>query len=92
MFEKIRKAAETLATDVGESRRGFLGRLGQGALATAGVVAGLLVLPKDAEAGRACRCVYSCPNGSVKLLNKQACSDCPATHEGCPLEGCSCGG
>ena len=32
MFEKIGEAAETLATGVSLSRRGFLGRLGQGAV------------------------------------------------------------
>jgi hypothetical protein len=50
MFKKIGRLAETAATKVSVSRRRFLGRLGQGALATAGVLAGLLALRKDARA------------------------------------------
>jgi len=38
MFEKIGRYAETVATSAGQSRRGFLGRLGQAALGVAGVV------------------------------------------------------
>jgi hypothetical protein len=50
VFEKISKAAERLATHVSASRRGFLARVGQAALGVAGVVAGLLVLPREAQA------------------------------------------
>jgi hypothetical protein len=50
MFEKITNAAETLATNVGESRRGFLARVGQAALGVAGVVAGLLASPTEGQA------------------------------------------
>jgi hypothetical protein len=50
VFEKISRAAEKLATNVGESRRGFLARLGQAALGAAGVFAGLLALPTEAQA------------------------------------------
>ena len=46
MFDKITSAAEKLASKVGESRRGFLGRLGKIA---AGVVGAMLVLPKQAR-------------------------------------------
>jgi hypothetical protein len=38
MFEKISRAAERAATGVGQSRRGFLGSLGQGALALTGIL------------------------------------------------------
>jgi hypothetical protein len=51
MFEKIGRLAETAATKVSLSRRGFLGRLGQGALVVTGVLGGLLALPRDAHAG-----------------------------------------
>jgi hypothetical protein len=50
VFEKISRAAEKLATNVGASRRGFLARLGQAALGVAGVFAGLLALPGEAQA------------------------------------------
>jgi hypothetical protein len=50
VFEKIGNAAERLATNVSESRRGFLARLGQAALGVAGVVGGLLALPTEAHA------------------------------------------
>src|SRR6516165_7174656 len=50
MFEKISNAAERLATNVSESRRGFLVRMGETALGVAGVVGGLLALPRAAQA------------------------------------------
>src|SRR5260370_35528295 len=49
MFDKVSQAAEKLATNV--SRRAFLGRLGQGALATAGVLGATLAFPGQAQAG-----------------------------------------
>jgi hypothetical protein len=57
MFEKISRAAETVATRVSLSRRGFLGRLGKTALGAAGVLGGLLVLTNKAQAARK---LYSC--------------------------------
>ena len=39
MLEKIGNLAENVATNVGVSRRGFLGWAGRGALAVAGVLA-----------------------------------------------------
>jgi hypothetical protein len=50
VFEKISRAAEKLATNVSESRRGFLARMGRAALGVAGVFAGLLALPTEAQA------------------------------------------
>jgi hypothetical protein len=50
MFEKIGNAAERLATNVSESRRGFMVRVGQAALGVAGVVGGLLALSAEAQA------------------------------------------
>jgi hypothetical protein len=53
MFEKIGRAAERAAGSVSASRRNFLGWLGRGALAAAGLVGGLLLLPRDAQAAAA---------------------------------------
>jgi hypothetical protein len=52
MFEKLTRQAETVATGLGVSRRGFLGRSGRGALATAGALGALLAAPRKARAGR----------------------------------------
>jgi hypothetical protein len=51
MFEKIGRLAETAANKVSLSRRGFLGRLGQRALAMTGVLGGLLAIRTAARAG-----------------------------------------
>jgi hypothetical protein len=51
MIEKIGNLAERLATNVSQSRRGFLARVGQAALGAAGVLGGLLALPGSAQAG-----------------------------------------
>jgi hypothetical protein len=48
MFDKVSLSAEKLATNV--SRRAFLGLLGQGALATAGVVGAMLAFGGEAKA------------------------------------------
>jgi hypothetical protein len=48
MFDKVTQAAEKVATNV--SRRAFLGRLAQGALATAGVLGGMHLLAGKAPA------------------------------------------
>jgi hypothetical protein len=58
MFDKIGRLAETAATKVSLSRRGFLGRLGQGALAAAGALGGLLALSNKAQAAQ--HTLYSC--------------------------------
>jgi hypothetical protein len=50
MFEKIGRLAEAAATQVGVSRRGFLGRLGQGALVAAGALGGLLSVAAPVQA------------------------------------------
>jgi hypothetical protein len=49
MFDKVSQSAEWLATGV--SRRGFLGWLGKGALAVAGVLGGGLAFSGRAQAG-----------------------------------------
>jgi hypothetical protein len=61
MFEKIGRLAETAANNLSVSRRGFLGRLGQGALAVTGVLGGLLALPRDALASTNLKtCISKC--------------------------------
>jgi hypothetical protein len=50
MNEKIGNLAERLATNVSQSRRGFLAHVGQAALGVAGVLGGLLALPGAAQA------------------------------------------
>src|SRR5262245_9566561 len=70
MFEKLSRAAEILATNVSESRRGFLGRMAQGALGVAGVLGCLLVLPKDAQAQTGVNCCqYQCRGTGVYSKN-----------------------
>jgi len=88
MFEKIGRYAETVATSAGQTRRGFLGRLGRVALGAAGIVGGLLFLPNKARAGFV---EYRCPNGTILLKS------CPPEpnikHAGmiCPLYLNRCG-
>ena len=65
MFEKIGRYAETVATSAGQSRRGFLGLLGKGALSLAGLVGGLLLVPGEVAATNCMGgCRYLCPDGS----------------------------
>jgi hypothetical protein len=52
MFEKLTPQAESVATGLSVSRRGFLGRAGRGALAAAGALGALLAAPRKARAGR----------------------------------------
>ena len=63
MFDKIGRCAEKVATSAGESRRGFLGLMGKGALSLAGLVGALLLLPRQAQASTGC--LYCCPDGTV---------------------------
>ncbi len=83
MFEKIGRYAETVATNASLSRRGFLGRVGQAALATAGVLGSLLVLPNKARA-KMCdnfQCGYCC-GGAERVIT--SCGGCPH-FPGCKL-------
>ena len=85
MFEKIGRYAETVATSAGQSRRGFLGRLGQAALGAAGVVGALLLFPGQALAFSGC--FYCCPDGTVIHHN------CPCkfsvNHAGMVCQNCA---
>ena len=88
MFDKIGRMAEAAANSISVSRRGFLGRLGQGALAAAGVLGGLLLFPRDALAGGSTVCcVYSCrKSGYLGYVQKTKCQPAGTT---CPdLKDC----
>jgi hypothetical protein len=65
VFEKISNAAEKLATNVSESRRGFLARVGQAALGVTSVAAGLLALPTEAQAAHNGYCGVRSGHGSL---------------------------
>jgi hypothetical protein len=83
MFEKIGRLAETAATKVSLSRRGFLGRLGQGALSAVGIL-GLLTLPSKALAGnKLYACVYQKKSGSGRHCYQSVCNS---------FSGQQCGG
>jgi len=92
MFEKISNAAEKLATNVSESRRSFLVRVGQAALGVTGVVAGLLALPSEAQAlGLKNACVQSndtltgfCIDNRRGTCDLCESSRCPAGTRGQP--------
>jgi hypothetical protein len=77
MFEKIGRAAERMAGNVSASRRNFLGWLGRGALAAAGVVGGLLLLPRGARpSGYNCNapcCGCLCNNGYCRADARRVC-------------------
>ena len=76
MREKLSQVAEQFAT--GLSRRGFLGRAGQSALAVVGMLGGLLAVPSDAQAfGRGPTCCYV-DGVPVCRLRQGASGGCPA--------------
>ena len=83
MFEKLMKAAERTATGV--SRRGFLGRVGQGALVAAGAVGGLLLTAGDVRAGPTTCCQGKpCPAGHICCFTSCRCQK-PDQRCGPPL-------
>ncbi len=87
MLEKIGDAAERLATNVSESRRGFLRRVGQVALGVAGAMGGLVLASGKASAASGSEvCVYQCPDGTTcrKFVARFHCERC--------LPTVSCGG
>jgi hypothetical protein len=89
MFDKIGRVAETMATRVNLSRRGFLDRLGQGALAAVGLLGGAFVLSHGVRASSTglycCRYVWHCrdPYGRSTHSNYACYSG------GCPPGGSS---
>ena len=68
MIEQIGRLAERVATSL--SRRGFLGRVGQGALVLGGAFGGLLGFPGSALAARGVGCCTNktCPKPHGKGL------------------------
>jgi hypothetical protein len=84
MFEKISQLAEAAATHVSLSRRGFMGRLGQGALGAVGVLGGVFVLSNKVQAAQKLyMCIYGVdgrgPNCGYAHCDYgfQSCGNCP---------------
>ncbi len=90
MFEKIGQLAEKTASNVNVSRRGFLGRLGQSALAVAGLF-GYAAFASGQSNGYTCCYYYNgftggygttcvqgtkCPPGAVSKKHVKSCSYC----------------
>ena len=86
MFEKFSRAAEKAADGV--SRRGFLGRFGKAAMATAAGLGAVLAYPKDARARPIAGQCCSNPIGSCRSPK----GNCKPVGGGCT--GCvwNCGG
>jgi hypothetical protein len=94
MFEKVGRWAETVASSVSVSRRGFLGRLGQGALAAAGVLGGALLSARQAGAqssGGVVCCYYLCrkPSNPYAYRSRTVCQKAGTTCA--EFVGPSCG-
>ncbi len=76
MFEKIGRLAEKAATNVDVSRRGFLGRLGKGALAVAGALGLAASKAEGTDSSKFLCCYYRDSTGyvySVCLANRTHC-------------------
>jgi hypothetical protein len=86
MFERISRLAESVAATAGVSRRGFLGGLGRGGLAAAGVLGALLLGSTPAHAhGIACwACTWECSDGALLVASSFG-APCPTSLYGCPL-------
>ncbi len=91
MFDKFSDAAEKLATSV--SRRVFLGRLGQGALGSAGVLGAIFAYPGFARArgGNSYTCCEY-RTWSTQLQRYMYCVACVPPHTHCPTDGSVCAG
>jgi hypothetical protein len=83
MFEKISQLAEAAATHVSLSRRGFLGRLGQGALAV-GALRGSFTAAQAGGPGVVC-CKYTCRD--VSSRRRYEFIQCYASGTTCPSYG-----
>jgi len=59
MLERISNAAERLATNVSESRRGFLAQLGRTAIGAAAAVGGLLATTTQVQAAQPGFCMVT---------------------------------
>jgi hypothetical protein len=83
MFAKLTQQAESVATGLSVSRRGFLGRTGRGALAAACALGTLLAAPTRAQArgGGSCReCYNRC---------RKRCGDDPVCEYECWFACCA---
>jgi hypothetical protein len=78
MFDKIGRLAEKAADSISVSRRGFLGRLGRGAMAVGALLAGSSAAA--GQGGGAMCCVYSRP---VKYLRYNTRYKCQAAGTTC---------
>ncbi len=89
MFEKVGRLADSVVTSVSVSRRGFLGRLSQGALATAGALGGFLLSAGRASAdphpGVVC-CFYRVSRYPKKYYGYRDVKICQAAGTTCPSE------
>src|SRR5947209_4412704 len=90
MLEKIDRLTETVAAELCVSRRGLLGRIGQGGLVLLGAVVGLFGVPADAFATypvlvQDTCCEYSCSGGTFTCLKKKNDEPCPPPPAGCSL-------
>jgi hypothetical protein len=102
MFDRLGSAAEKLAANVSESRRGFLVRVGEAALGVAGAFGGLLALPTEAQAAlRGGYCQVGNRVGRIGILTgicvcarpcaNQRDSRCPRNHLSTSIFGPFCG-
>jgi hypothetical protein len=92
VFDKIGRLAEAAANRIDVSRRGFLGRLGQGAMAVGALLAGSSAAA--GQGGGAVCCIYECPKGpagppyrypNVKRKCQKAGTTCAPPQSGCAL-------
>jgi hypothetical protein len=87
MFDKIGRLAEKAADSISVSRRGFLGRLGQGAMALGALLAGSSAAAGK-NGGTVC-CVYSCANKYLHYNTRKKCqpagTTCTELNNGCGL-------
>jgi hypothetical protein len=87
MFDKIGRLAEAAANRVDVSRRGFLGRLGRGAMAVGALLAGSSAAA--GQSGGAVCCVYLCRQGArpYHYVSKKKCQPagtaCDQVLNGC---------
>lgn len=87
MFDRISYAAEKLATNVSESRRGFLMQAGQAALSVTGALVGMLALSAEAKAGtRHGYCAAAMTRGGA--FHTGYCVDSVVCLEGLVLDQC----
>ncbi len=77
MFEKISRLAERAANNISVSRRGFLGRLGQGALAVGAVLGGFATSAAGQSSGVVC--CYYWPKNMYKFKPKTVCQKAGTT-------------